>query len=91
MSRKQEKKKVLRRRLSKGEQANLDFTGAEPRLRLLTDIELEKLGIGTARTRQNLRSQGQDPLPHIRVGRLVRYRLEDVLAYLEQNRVSQGR
>jgi len=60
----------------------------EPHL-LLTDVQLEGLGLGSAKTRRNQRWRGEDPIPHVRVGkRLVRYRLQDVLAYVEKNRVT---
>ena len=56
-------------------------------LRLFSDVELQQMGLGNARTRRNLRCLGKDPIPFVRVGKLIRYKLEDVLEYIEKNRV----
>ncbi len=59
----------------------------EIRKLLLTDTDLEVIGLGSAQTRRNKRCKGEDPIPHIKVGRLVRYHVRDVQAYIDQNRV----
>jgi hypothetical protein len=56
-------------------------------VRLFSDIELERMGLGNARSRRNLRCLGKDPIPYIRIGKLVRYKLEDVISYIEANRI----
>ena len=59
-------------------------------LRLFSDVELEAMGLGSAANRRNLRWMGRDPIPFVRIGRLVKYRLQDVLEYVEKNRVVSG-
>ena len=57
---------------------------------LLTDADLEAMGLGSAQTRRNKRCKGEDPIPFIRIGRLVRYHIGDVRAYMDRNRVESG-
>lgn len=57
---------------------------------LLTDRDLESLGFGSAKARRNRRCRGEDPIPHIRVGRLVRYHIKDLEEYMAKNRVEKG-
>jgi hypothetical protein len=54
---------------------------------LLTDTDLQVMGLGSAQTRRNKRCKGEDPIPYIRIGRLVRYHIVDVRSYIAQNRV----
>lgn len=53
---------------------------------LLTDIDLEKI---TGRSRscwqKDRISGGKDMLPFVRIGRLIRYRPEDVEAWIANN------
>jgi len=53
---------------------------------LLTDIDLEKI---TGRSRscwqKDRISGGEDMLPFVRIGRLIRYRPEDVEAWIARN------
>lgn len=46
------------------------------------------LGLSAHTLRQN-RSTGKLKIPFVRFGRAVRYRLEDLQAFIAQNRVSQ--
>jgi len=57
---------------------------------LLKDTDLEAMGLGSAQSRRNKRCKGEDPIPYIRIGRLVRYHIGDVRAYLARNRVESG-
>ena len=66
------------------------MTTTEVKKILLTDKDLEAMGLGSAQTRRNKRSQGKDPIPYIQIGRLVRYHIQDLEAYLAQNRVERG-
>jgi hypothetical protein len=54
----------------------------------LSDRDLEDLGLGSAKTRQNLRAAGKEFLPYYRFGRSVRYKLEDVMDLIERNRIN---
>jgi hypothetical protein len=54
----------------------------------LSDRDLEDLGLGSAKTRQNLRAAGKEFLPYYRFGRSVRYKLEDIMDLIERNRVN---
>ena len=51
----------------------------------LTEIDLERLGLRSRKTSQNLRLQGKDPLPYVKVGKSVRYPASAVWAYLRKN------
>jgi hypothetical protein len=53
----------------------------------LTEADLERLGIRSRKTSQNLRLQGREPLPYIKIGHAVRYPAPDVWAYLEKHTV----
>jgi hypothetical protein len=53
----------------------------------LTENDLERLGLRSRKTSQNLRSRGLDPLPYVKVGKSVRYPAPSVWAYLRQNKV----
>jgi hypothetical protein len=55
-----------------------------------TDKDLEAMGLGSAQARRNKRCKGEDPIPYIRIGRLVRYHIDDVRAYVARNRVESG-
>ena len=52
----------------------------------LSDRDLEELGLGSAKTRQNRRAAGKEFLPFYRFGRAIRYKAADVAAYLRENR-----
>lgn len=54
----------------------------------LTERDLEKLGIRSAQTLRNDRWRGQNILPFVKIGKSIRYKKEDVLAYLERHTVS---
>jgi hypothetical protein len=54
---------------------------------LLTEAELAKHLRVTPGTLANQRSEGRSPIPYIKVGRQVRYRRNDVLAFEEGNLV----
>ncbi len=55
----------------------------------LSDRDLEDLGLGSAKTRQNLRAAGKEFLPFYRFGRAVRYKAIDVANYLKASRTEQ--
>lgn len=55
----------------------------------LSDRDLEDLGLGSAKTRQNRRAAGKEFLPFYRFGRAIRYKAADVAAYLNGSRVDQ--
>lgn len=54
----------------------------------LSEVDLEDLGLRSRKTSQNLRAAGKDPLPYVRMGRSIRYRVEDVLEYLNRNMIA---
>jgi hypothetical protein len=50
--------------------------------------DLVTLGVaGSVKTLDNKRSSGKELLPHTKFGRSIRYKLKDVLEYLEKNNV----
>ena len=53
----------------------------------LTENDLEKLGLRSRKTSQNLRSRGEDPLPFVRIGRSIRYPASAVWGYLRRTKV----
>ena len=53
----------------------------------LTENDLERLGLRSRKTSQNLRSRGADPLPFVRLGRSIRYPASAVWAYLRKTKV----
>jgi len=55
--------------------------------KLLTEVELAKLWGVTTSFLQKMRHEGRGPR-FIRIGRLVRYRLSDVVRYVEENSVA---
>jgi excisionase family DNA binding protein len=57
------------------------------RHRQLDEKQTAELVTKSKGTLRNWRSNGRYPLPFIRVGRSIRYREEDVLAFLEAGRV----
>jgi hypothetical protein len=52
---------------------------------LLTEKDIENLGLRAASTLRNERWQGISRIPFIKIGRSVRYRKEDVLKFIEDN------
>lgn len=53
---------------------------------LLTDIDLEKItGMSRSSWQKDRISGGKDMLPFVRIGRLIRYRPEDVEAWIARN------
>jgi hypothetical protein len=57
---------------------------------LLTDTDLEAMGLGSAKARRTRRSNGKDLISHIKAGRLVRYHKPNVIAFIEKNRIKEG-
>jgi hypothetical protein len=55
--------------------------------RFLSETDLERLGLRSRKTSQNLRSRGVDPLPYVKVGSSVRYPADSVRAYCEKRTV----
>jgi hypothetical protein len=53
----------------------------------LSEADLEKLGLRSRKTSQNLRSRGVDPLPYVRFGKSIRYPADEVRAYCERRTV----
>ncbi len=53
----------------------------------LSESDLERLGLRTRKTSQNLRTQGKDPLPYVKIGRSIRYPADAVRAYCEKHTV----
>ena len=63
------------------EQKILDFEKE-----LLTEKDIEQLGLFSASTLRNERSKNRIPrLPYIKLGRSVFYQKEDVLTYIRKN------
>ncbi len=54
--------------------------------RLLTEDELAKLWGVTSSLLQKMRHEGRGPR-FVRIGRLVRYRMSDVMRYVEENSI----
>lgn len=53
---------------------------------LLNETEVAKiLGISPL-TLKNERSRGEIRIPYVKIGRLIRYRIEDLNRFIEQNR-----
>jgi predicted DNA-binding transcriptional regulator AlpA len=52
--------------------------------RLLTECELAELWKVTPDCLQKMRHEGRGPR-YVRIGRLVRYRMSDVIRYIEEN------
>jgi len=64
--------------------------GAAEAPRLIDEVEAaQRLGT-TPKTLQIWRSTKRYPLPYVKVGRLVRYRLADVDAFIESRLVGAG-
>ena len=59
-------------------------------VKLLTTEEAAELMLVAPGTLVVWRCTGRYALPFIRVGRLVRYRAEDIAAFIENQRVSPG-
>ena len=57
----------------------------------LTEGDLERLGIRSRKTSQNLRSKGTDPLPYVKFGQTIRYLADAVRAYVEEHTISPER
>lgn len=55
----------------------------------LSDRDLEELGLGSAKSRQNRRAAGKEFLPFYRFGRAIRYKAADIAAYLKESKVEQ--
>lgn len=55
---------------------------------LLTDEELAKFLKISPGTLRHYRSSGTEHIPYVRVGGAIRYRIEDVTAYLDSKVVS---
>jgi hypothetical protein len=56
--------------------------------RFLSEADLERLGLRSRKTSQNLRSRGVDPLPYVRFGKSIRYPAEAVREYCERRTVA---
>lgn len=54
----------------------------------LSEADLEQLGLRSRKHSQNLRYQGVDPLPYVKIGGSIRYPAADVWAYLEKHTVA---
>lgn len=61
----------------------------EPRPKYITAKEVSEITSVTVQTLANLRFQGQGP-PYYKFGRAVRYKLQDVIDFMEANRVEPG-
>lgn len=57
---------------------------------LLTEQELADLLKVAHGTLRNWRTSGGEHIPYVRVGGSVRYRMEDVIAYLDSKVVANG-
>lgn len=53
---------------------------------LLTEDDVAALLGISAYTLKNDRSRGKIIIPYVKIGRLVRYRIEDVQSFIEENR-----
>ena len=52
---------------------------------LLTEKDIENLGLRAASTLRNERWRGISRIPFIKIGRSVRYRKADVIKFIEDN------
>lgn len=66
------------------------MNGMNPETVFLPDTEVAKILCSGVQTLRNNRSKGAG-LPYTKFGRLVRYRLADVLKYLESHKVTPGK
>lgn len=57
-------------------------------IELITDTEAAKVLGVTVGTLQVWRSKNRYPLKYVKVGRLIRYRREDILAFIEHRTIS---
>jgi hypothetical protein len=51
----------------------------------LTEKDIEMLGLCSASTLRNERWRGESRIPYYKIGRSVRYKREDVLAYMKKS------
>lgn len=63
----------------------MEFVNADESLALLTSDEVAALFRQHPTTLRIARSRGTLPLPHVRIGRSVRYRLTDVQQFIRDH------